>query len=1206
MLPLRSFLALVLTSSVSLAAEPTPEQLEFFEAKIRPVLVKHCYECHSTKVAAPRGGLRVDDREALLKGGDSGPSIVANPDPKKSPLIQALRYDGLEMPPKGKLPESVINDFENWVKQGAPDPRAAVTTKTTTVDPAQVANHWAFKKPVAHPVPSVKNSKWATSDVDRFVLAKLEQSGLEPAASADRRTLIRRAYFDLIGLPPEPEKVEAFLKDASPDQEAFAKVVDELLQSPHYGERWARYWLDIARYAEDQAHTFKARRYPQGYLYRDWVVNAFNSDLPYDAFLMQQIAGDLLEDSPQPKHERLKALGLFALGPVYYQDNGEKDKALADEWDDRIDVLVRGTQALTISCARCHDHKFDPISMTDYYGLLGIFASTQYQERAAAPEDIVRAKAKAEAVVKDQQLEVERFLQTQAREVRQQLVPEISKYVVGAWQVMQRAKSSNEKKALAEIAKQTKLNDELLKRWVAYLEEKADSGAVKADRPYLANWRKLRSEEDKKKDLSADDAALGAVKKFADELQAHALALLPQRASILQQFGEDAAFIASADRAVVAPGVIPLGNLFDDAKGSSLANAVASDTFKASATESSLGVARVAQGWGQSTTIAPGINFDFVTLGSDDRSHGAIVNDGWDKEGGISTTGKSASSKLGRKEQGIGMHANALVTFDLDEIRRAGLIPVDRPLTLKIDRAGLNDDVFGGSQASVHLAVIVSKPQSKESEFDSILSATLNGQPGKIEENDGSYYFGGQLPEPVKANGKFFALEVKLPLDARYVTLVATGAGKANEENSISSDHAVFSGVRLEYSPVGSSADGNGTNAIAAASGVSSESSSSPTALREDALFLSELFSDKGVLALPAKEVGGYLKGEPAAQLAKLNEHAAEAKKAADAINVPLAHSLSDGTGMDLPVYLAGDPKKKGPTAARAFPAVLSGGDRQVFAPKGSGRLELARAIVARNNPLTARVWVNRVWAGHFGNGFVRTPSNFGTLGEKPSHPELLDWLAIKFMDSGWSMKSLHREIMLSATYRLGSAASPNGQATASAVDPENRLLSRMPRRRLEVEPWRDAVLTVTGTIDRQLGGPSRNLDGNNRRRTLYGFVSRHQLDELLRLFDFPDPNITAGQRTVTTVPLQQLFVLNSDFMTVQAKALTARLQKEASTDDARIRRAFQLLFHREPTAAELQLAQDFVSTKSEDSKLSSWEQYSLALLGSNEFLFVD
>ncbi len=1223
-LPLRCLALLVfgLLTNAGLAAEPsaapTAEQLEFFEAKIRPVLIKHCYECHSTKLAQPRGGLRLDDREAVLKGGDSGPAIVVG-DLKKSSLLEALKYEGLEMPPKGKLPPAVIADFEHWVKSGAPDPRAAASTSPASGSrPSALVppptSHWSFQKPIKAQPPVVKNSQWARGDIDRFVLAKLEAAGLQPVGAADRRTLIRRASFDLIGLPPEPELVEAFLKDAASDTEAFAKVVDELLKSPHYGERWGRYWLDIARYGEDQAHTFKARNYPQGYLYRDWVVKALNDDLPYDRFLTEQIAGDLLSDD-RPLHERIPALGLFALGPVYYQDNGEKDKALADEWDDRVDTLVRGTQALTISCARCHDHKFDPLTMADYYGLLGIFSSTQYQERPAVSQAVVLAKQLTDAALKAQQLEVDRYLATQARSVREKLIPEIPQYVVGAWRVMNPLKKkANEKKVVSDVAKQLKLNEDLLRRWVAYLDEKPESGAVKSERPYLDGWRALRKQQDANIDLSDDKTALAAVTAIGEGLRQQAESLLPNRTALLQQFGEEVAFIAESDRAVVVPGIIPLGNLFDDASGSQLASALASDTFKATAKEGGLGIERVAHGWGHSTAIASGIPFDFQSLGSDGNQHGAVTNDGWDTSGGISTTGKRAASNLRRTEQGLGMHANALITFDLDEIRQAGLIPTDQPLTFRVDRADLNDDVLGSG--SVHLAVIVSRPHQKKSEFDAILIASVNGQPAKVEENDGTYYFVGELPQPLRGDGKFAEIALKLPVDAKYLTLVATGAGKPNEENTISSDHAVFSGARLEFEPTRRS-DGSPESVAATTAPAIGEA----PALR-DALLYSELFSDKGVLAIASKDVANYLTGEPAAQLALLNKTRDERKQATDAIKVLMAHAVADGPGADLPIYLAGDPRKKGPLAPRGFPAMLRNGDTTRFPTTGSGRLELARAIASPNNPLTARVFVNRIWAGHFGAGLVRTPSNFGTLGERPSHPELLDWLAVRFVESGWSIKSLHREIMLSATYGLSSSMLPseisklkspisNSKSEVSnpqTIDPDNHLLWRMNRRRLEVEPWRDSVLAVVGNLDHSLGGPSSNLsNGNNKRRTLYGFVSRHQLDDLLRLFDFPDPNITAGQRTVTTVPLQQLFVLNSEFMVAQSRALAARLAREASTDAARIERAYALLFNRSPTADELQLGLDFLTaSKSEATKLTVIEQYALALLGANEFAFVD
>lgn len=1180
-------------------AEPTPEQLEFFETRIRPVLVAHCYECHSADSNPPKGSLRLDDSEGLQKGGDSGPAIQGK-DPKSSLLLEALRYESVEMPPKGKLPAAVIADFERWVEMGSPDPRKAQRDTTPVpapdLDPKQ-SQHWAYQPPVQAVPPDVFGASRVRSPIDRFVRHQLTEHGLQPGPAADRRTLIRRASFDLIGLPPTPEEVAAFLNDLADDDAAFARVVDRLLESPRYGERWGRYWLDVARYAEDQAHTFKARNYPRGYLYRDWVIRAFNADLPYDRFLLCQVAGDLLDERDPAgnitgvdaaRHERLPALGLFALGPVYYQDNGEKDKALADEWDDRVDTLIRGTQALTISCARCHNHKYDPLSMTDYYGLLGVFASTQYQERPAVPDSIVQARQQADAAVQDQQLLVDRFQATSAREIRGQVVPKIPQYVIAAGQVLQRTGDKKDRgKEIKRIAGKAGLPEELLQRWVAYLSEEPGSGAVTSDRPYLDDWRTLRDAE--------TPPSEDALKAFGAELQRSAEALLSRRTALLQHYGEDFAFLAEADRAQVPSGVIPLGNLFDDKSDVNLRNAVASDAFKAVASADSLGVDRVVQGWGKSTDIAPQVRVSFESLGSDDRAHGAVVNDGWDAAGGIRTQGARSPADLPRTEQGIGMHANALITFDLDEIRRAGLIPADRILTFRVDRAGLNDDAFGAG--SVHLAAIVSRPRSSASEYDSILQAVVNGRPATMTENDGTYSVAGEFPAPLRGDGKFAAFELQLPPEARYLTLVATGAGQPGEDNSISSDHAVFSGARIEY-------EADQPSGAIAADDMAVEPDPIAAAL------CSELFSDRGLLAVPPKDVGPYLAASQSEELASLNGELNRRKQAAERIAVPMAHALSDGTAIDLPVYLAGDPRKKGPVAERAVPAVLALGERRLLQSSGSGRLELARALVSPDNPLTARVWVNRVWSGHFGAGLVRTRSNFGELGERPTHPELLDWLAVRFIESGWSTKWLHREIMLSATYRQASSRSESNEALtkAESVDPENRLLWRMNRRRLEVEPWRDSLLSVTGDLDTTPGGPPLNLaDAGNRRRTVYGSVSRHRLDDLLRLFDFPDPNITSGQRTVTTVPLQQLFVLNSDFMLARAKSLAARLRRDASDDGARISRGYELLFNRQPSAEEETVGRDYLTAASTDSSgLSPWEQYCLALLGSNEFVFVD
>ena len=374
--------------------------------------------------------------------------------------------------------------------------------------------------------------------------------------------------------------------------------------------------------------------------------------------------------------------------------------------------------------------------------------------------------------------------------------------------------------------------------------------------------------------------------------------------------------------------------------------------------------------------------------------------------------------------------------------------------------------------------------------------------------------------------------------------------------------------------------------------------------LQSDAAFLSELFDDRGVLGLAPDQIEPLLEGDAATSLAQMKTRREELQKEVAAISIPMAHALTEGTARDVKIYVAGDPKKKGDVAPRAFPAIFTSGERQPFQPSGSGRRELADAIASPENPLTARVIVNRVWAGHFGFGLVRTLSNFGQLGERPSHPELLDSLAISLIESGWSLKALHRQILLSATYRQSSS----GDEAIQTVDPENRLLWKMNRRRLEVEPWRDAVLSVSGQLNREIGGASSELNGTHRRRTLYGYVSRHRLNDLLRLFDFPDPNITAGERSVTTVPLQQLFVLNSDFMIVQAKALAAGLSRETESDADRISRLFQLLYGRPPTDEEVNVSVVFLQEPSVESgdSLSPLEQYCLAMLGTNEFAYVD
>ena len=317
-----------------------------------------------------------------------------------------------------------------------------------------------------------------------------------------------------------------------------------------------------------------------------------------------------------------------------------------------------------------------------------------------------------------------------------------------------------------------------------------------------------------------------------------------------------------------------------------------------------------------------------------------------------------------------------------------------------------------------------------------------------------------------------------------------------------------------------------------------------------------------------------------------------------------IAHAYAEGSIADMRVFIRGNPARKREVAPRRFLRILAGEQRPLY-KQGSGRKELSADIASPDNPLTARVMVNRIWQHHFGRGIVATPSNFGKLGEVPTHPKLLDYLAARFIQSGWSIKTLHREIMRSATYRLSSSS----HAANAEIDADNRFLWKMSRQRLDVEAWRDALLEVAGKLDRTLGGPSTNLaDANNVRRTVYAQISRHELDSLLRLFDFPDANITSAQRTETTVPQQQLFVLNSPFMVAQAKAFSARLHREAPDgDETRIRRAFALAYGRGPTDIELQLGLDYVAGEPDpNNKLTLWESYAQVLLGSNEFIYLD
>lgn len=786
------------------ANQPSAEQVRFFETSIRPVLAEHCYKCHGP--TKQKADLRLDSRDAILKGSLSGPVVSAG-QPGKSLLIKAVRHEdeALEMPPGKKLSDRQIADLARWIKMGLPFPQTPVVQRGE-----KDRDFWDFKPPAAPPSPAVRDKSWPRSRLDHFVLARLEERGLTPARPADRRSLIRRATFDLIGLPPTPDEVDAFVNDLSP--QAFAKVVDRLLASPHYGERWGRHWLDVVRYADSNGLDENVA-FGNAWRYRDYVVAAFNQDMPYDQFLLEQIAGDLLPaPGPEVKDRLLIATGFLALGPKVLAEVDER-KMEMDIIDEQVDTFGRVALGLTLGCARCHDHKFDPFTMEDYYGLAGIFKSTRTMETFTK----------------------------------------------------------------------------------------------------IARW-----------------------------------------------------------------------------------------------------------------------------------------------------------------------HENPLQS--------------------------------GGQPA-------------KKAEYDRLLKTKKDAINDLTRKAD----------EQVKAAAK---AGTTLPknLEALYPEK-----------------------VKIE---------------------------------------LRQLRQDLAILQKSAPEV-------------------------------PSAMGVTEGTVVDVPIHVRGSHLKLGKVALRNVPRVLAGPEPPTISKQQSGRLELARWLIRPDHPLTARVMVNRIWRWHFGRGIVASTDNLGRLGDAPGNQAILDWLARRFIDGNWSIKDLHRRIMLSSTYQMSTADDPK----TSAIDPENRLSWRSSVRRLEAEAIRDALLTVSGALDRSMGGKAihhvknreflfdhTSRDGttyDSRRRSLYLPVVRNNVYDVFGLFDFPDPAVPSGDRATTTVAPQALFLMNSDWVAKLCDRLAAELLDDKNANDkTRINRLYRKAYGREATAQEtsraLALVVEVESALAEREndvtrrRLRAWSSLCQVVVSANEFVYVN
>lgn len=891
--------AVCLFAAAAVVHAASPDSPDFFETRIRPLLAANCFACHTN---SQLGGVRLDSREAVLK-------VIVPGDPEKSALIAAVRQTGkVKMPMGGKLKDAEIQDLTAWVKAGAVWPESAKVVTSVkgeyVITPEQRA-FWSFQ-PLKHP-PTPPDNAWARTEIDRFVIAKLQEQGLKPVKSADRRTLIRRATLDLTGLPPTFEEVAAFEQDKSPD--AFAKVVDRLLASPAYGERWGRIWLDVARYGEDDYRSLDPKRrgfnpYPFAYLYRDWVIKAFNDDLPYDAFVKAQLAADLMDEGSRARN--LPALGFLGLGPWYY-DNGAVEITHADERNDRVDVVSRGFLGVTVGCARCHDHKYDPIPTKDYYALAGVFLNTAYHEYAQAPKAAVDEYKKREKDIEARQKLLDEFSSVESEQLAQALAFQASKYMMAAWKI-----TGDQKAEIATVAGDEKLDYELLERWVRFLAKPPKAY------PYLAKWQEMIQKKGKKAEAQV----------LADEFQKTLLEVMFEHNELKEE------------NEIIAAKALP-----------------------------------------------------------------------------------------GTKKKKRANLPNEFITND-DFCPGCGL----ELKTLPIEQMNLWTDVF-------------SRDLSEEVNPDVPGSKV---KPGLLVFREW--------------------------------------------------------GLERQLSP---------------------ERKSYIDALRAD--------------------IERLEKEQPP--------------------HFPYVHGVIDvDTPVDLRLSLRGSPYNLGDPVPRHFLSVLDPAPLN----HGSGRLDLSEQILKQ--PIAMRVIVNRVWRAHLGTGIVDTPSNFGVTGERPTNPDLLEYLAQWFVDHGMSVKSLHREIMLSAVYQLGDDDSKEN----TEKDPANRFYWRANRHRMDAEQIRDSVLAAAGSLDRKMAGPSETLTPDFTRRTVYGKVSRYRLDDYLQLFDFPSPNISAEKRFTTTVPLQRLFFMNSDFVQQQAEVLAQAIAPEAD-NTARIRKAYRMVFGREATPEEVKLGLEYL-----------------------------
>jgi hypothetical protein len=1116
-------LVLVFTVSCSaFAGEPTPDQVEFFEKRIRPVLADACYKCHSATSEKLKGGLMLDSREALLKGGDTGPAIVTG-NVEKSLLIEAIHWTNtdLQMPPKKRLTPQQVGDFEAWVKAGAPWPQEAGAKKTTKAPfdlQKRKQDHWCWKPPLDAQPPKVKATAWPVDSIDHFILAKLEDKGLKPAPAAEKRTLIRRATFDLTGLPPTPGEVEAFMNDASPG--AFAKVVDRLLASPHFGERWARHWLDLVRYAETRGHEFDPE-IPNAYQYRDYVARALNDDVPYNQFVLEHIAGDLAKPRLDPKtgaNESILGTGFWFLGEeVHSPVDIRQDET--DRMDNRLDVMSKTFLGVTVGCARCHDHKFDAISQADYYALAGFLISSSYrQARFDTMEDERQIALQLDELRRQGQSQLLKALALAERPGLAQM----KSFLLAAREVMLGAKTD-------DVGLLDSIAPSQVELWVAELKK------AKADpRHPLHPFATIASQP------AGSDPA-----EFARRVAA-----------------------LSAGKSGAMPGSAPAKIVIDFANADQ--KTWLQDGF-------SFGLRPVMAG-------APlfGSTIEQPLLGIAKRT-AAVRDPAWNR-----LAVKDAEGDFGT----------------LGAWKRPGRIIRTPDVTLSAKRLWYLVNGPGYAYAAVDSHLIIRGPLHgallKEWKAD--------GDRWQWVEHTLTAYEGHRVHVEFTPKGDeplAIAMVVQsderpsLPDESSSVLFAALNdpSVKTPEALADATQRAMVSACEQ----------------MGAAANATSPDAGQFAVLADWLVKNVNLFCPPGS---PARKTWDDAAKSFVARQAEVISRIRPDSRTAPAI--------MEGSGFDEFVLVRGSSKLPGKQVPRRFLEAI-GGPAQPVVAAGSGRLALAQRMIEPSNPLTARVIVNRVWHHLFGRGIVPTVDNLGVLGQPPSHQELLDHLAVHFVnEQGWSTKKLIRQILLSRTYQMSSQ--PTGSA-AEQADPENLLLHRANLRRLEGEAIRDAMLAVSGRMNPKIGGPSvpvnltAFMDGRGRpgrsgpvdgdgRRSIYIAIRRNFLQPMMLAFDAPIPFNTMGRRNVSNVPAQALILMNDPFVVEQAKTWATHLP--AGDARSRVTQMYLAAFGRNPTDEELADASSFLQTQSglyaatDPNDTRIWADLCHVLFNVKEFIYLN